>query len=460
MLRDKHIRLCQVLFSYLVFITAIVVTLSLLFCPRASIAAERIEFYDATLQDFVDFASTQLNKSIVVGADIGQTPISVFAIYESPQQLERLLADSVISSGLYFSSTSSTLRISAAPIVESPDLTTRVFQLQHLQSDFAYQAVRDVLLSRTDESASPSRSTVTPSPTSNAVIVSGTDSQLDVVSAVLEEIDRPRRQVLITAVVAELADDDFEALGLNVGLDSDRLSVSGTAVRPSDRSDLGFSVIFSGPTLSAFLQAVKSTGRNRILSTPQLLTLNRQQASIVVGQNVPFVTGQTTSASTPASDPFQTIVRQDVGVTLEVTPFITPADAIELQVMQSASSVSDDTTAADIITNTRKVMTRVQLQNGEGVLLGGLRSEQSDKSVSRVPILSDLPLVGGIFQRTSERTRTTNLVVLISARIHTGTDHKATELMNQYDLTAPDATGEGFGAADALTSGAAPLTSL
>ena len=410
MLTDKHIRLCQVLCSYLVFITAILVTLSLLFCPRASIAAERIEFYDATLQDFVDFASTQLNKSIVVGADIGQTPISVFAIYESPQQLERLLADSVISSGLFFSSTSSTLRISAAPIAESPELTTRVFQLQHLQSDFAYQAVRDVLLSRTDESASPSRSTVTPSPTSNAVIVSGTANQLDVIAAVLEEIDRPRRQVLITAVVAELADDDFEALGLNVALDSNRLSVSGT--------------------------------------------------SIVVGQNVPFVTGQTTSASTPASDPFQTIVRQDVGVTLEVTPFITPADAIELQVMQSASSVADDTTAADIITNTRKVMTRVQLQNGEGVLLGGLRSEQSDKSVSRVPILSDLPLVGGIFQRTSERTRTTNLVVLISARIHTGTDHKATELMNQYDLTAPDATGEGFGAADALTSGAAPLTSL
>lgn len=429
--------------------------LLILLDAKISAATERVEFYDATLQDFVDFASTQLNKSIVVGADIGRTPISVFAAYDSPAQLESLLADSVISSGLYFSSSPSTLRISAAPIPESPELTTRVFQLQHLQSDFAFQAVRDVLMSRGDNTQSANLSTVTPSPTSNAVIVSGTASQLEIVSAVLEEIDRPRRQVLITAVVAELADDDFEALGLNVGLDSNRLSASGSAVRSSDRSDLGFSVTFSGPTLSAFLQAVKSTGRNRILSTPQLLTLNREQASIVVGQNVPFVTGQTTSGSTPASDPFQTIVRQDVGVTLEVTPFITPADAIELQVMQSASTVADDTTAADIITNTRKVMTKVQLQNGDGVLLGGLRSQQTDKSVSRVPFLSDVPVVGGIFQRTSERTRTTNLVVLISARIHTGTDHKATELMNQYDLSTRDAAGEGFGAAGALAGGAA-----
>ncbi|WP_321351154.1 hypothetical protein [Halopseudomonas oceani] len=297
-------------------------------------------------------------------------------------------------------------------------------------------------------------STVTPSPTSNAVIVSGTQSQLESVAAVLAEIDRPRRQVLITAVVAELADDDFEALGLNVGADSSRLGVAGSTIRPSDRSDLGFSVTFSGPTLSAFLQAVRSTGRNRILSTPQLLTLNRERASIVVGQNVPFVTGQTTSGSTPAADPFQTIVRQDVGVTLEVTPFITPANAIELQVMQSASTVADDTTAADIITNTRKVATRVQLQDGEGVLLGGLRSQQTDESLSRVPVLSAIPWIGKAFQHRSQRTRATNLVVLITARIHTEANPVAVADLEQFQIRA-SAAAEGFGAAGALGNGAA-----
>lgn len=426
----------------------------LAFTAVNSTATERIEFYDATLQDFVDFASTQLNKSIVVGADIGQTPISVFAAYDSPAQLEKLLADSVVSSGLFFSASGSTLRISAAPVIESPEMVTRVFQLRHLQSDFAYQAVRDVLQARANQSDTMDQSTVTPSPTSNAVIVSGTQPQLDTVAAVLDEIDRPRRQVLITAVVAELADDDFEALGLNVGLDSDRLQVSGSGLRPSDRSDLGFSVTFSGPTLSAFLQAVKSTGRNQILSTPQLLTLNREKASIVVGQNVPFVTGQTTSGSTPASDPFQTIVRQDVGVTLEVTPFITPANAIELQVMQSASTVADDTTAADIITNTRRVATRIQLQDGEGVLLGGLRSQQTDESLARIPVLSALPVIGKAFQHRSERTRATNLVVLITARIHTEADPVAIADLEQFRIRA-DAAAEGFGAAGALGSGAA-----
>ena len=426
----------------------------LAFTAAPSTAAERVEFYDATLQDFVDFAATQLNKSIVVGADIGQTPISVFAAYDSPQQLEKLLADSVVSSGLFFSASGSTLRISAAPVVESPETVTQVFQLRHLQSDFAYQAVRDVLQARTDNSDTMNLSTVTPSPTSNAVIVSGTQSQLESVAAVLAEIDRPRRQVLITAVVAELADDDFEALGLNVGADSSRLGVAGSTIRPSDRSDLGFSVTFSGPTLSAFLQAVKSTGRNRILSTPQLLTLNRERASIVVGQNVPFVTGQTTSGSTPAADPFQTIVRQDVGVTLEVTPFITPANAIELQVMQSASTVADDTTAADIITNTRKVATRVQLQDGEGVLLGGLRSQQTDESLSRVPVLSAIPVIGKAFQHRSQRTRATNLVVLITARIHTEANPVAVADLEQFQIRA-SAAAEGFGAAGALGNGAA-----
>ncbi len=254
------------------------------------------------------------------------------------------------------------------------------------------------------------------------MIITATQSQIAAVRRVLEEIDRPRRQVVITAVVAELADDDFESLGLNVGAafggDSHDVSLSGRAVASRDVSDLGFSLTFSGPTLSAFLQAVKSTGRNRILSTPQLLTLNREAASIVVGQNVPFITGETTSAATPASDPFRTISRQDVGVTLSVRPFITPSGSIELQVEQSASSVSSDLSASDIITNTRRINTTVQLQDGGGVLLGGLRSQESEQSASRVPFLSSIPVVGRLFRFDSTRDRATNLVVLLTARVH------------------------------------------
>ncbi|AYF90149.1 type II and III secretion system protein [Pseudomonas sp. DY-1] len=412
-------------------------------------AAERVELYDATLQDFVEWSAQQLKKSVVVGSDIRSAPVSIFATYSGPKELEQLLENAVLASGFHFSSTPSTLRISAQAVEESPDLVTDVVQLQHLQSDFAHQAVKDVLSSRSDnQDGHRDRGMVSPSPTSNALIVTATRSQLDTIREVVREIDRPRRQVIITAVVAELSDNDFEALGLNVGLDSRRIDASGISLRGSDRSDLGFSLTFSGPTLSAFLQAVKATGNNRILSTPQLLTLNREPASIVVGQNVPFITGQTTSGSTPASDPFQTIVRQDVGVTLEVTPFITPANAIELEVNQSASTVSDDKTAADIITNTRRISTRVQLQDGEGVLLGGLRSEQTDRSVTAVPILSEVPLLGSLFRSTSSRTRTTNLVVLLTARIHSAADTvQVRDPVRPLALPALSAAEPGIGAA-------------
>lgn len=410
-------------------------------------AEDRLELYDLTLQDFVEWSSTKLNKSILVGSDIRNKQISVFANYETIEDLEKLLKDAVVSSGFYFSSSGTNLRISSQPIDEKPELVTHVIQLQHLQSDFAFRAVSDVLNSKAEEGQF-SGVHVSPSPTTNAIIVTAPEEVIETIRFVVSEIDKPQRQVVITAVVAELSDDDFDALGLNVGVDSKRWGLSGTTLGKADKSDLGLSLTFTGPTLSAFLNAVKSTGHNKILSTPQLLTLNRETASIVVGQNVPFVTGQTTSGSTPASDPFQTIVREDVGVTLEVTPFITPSNAIELSVKQSASSVSNDKTASDIITNTRRISTRVQLQDGDGVLLGGLRSETVEKSTSRVPGLSAIPVIGKIFTSRSERKRNTNLVVLLTARIYGTKDaFKFGDDINKLNLDELSLTGKGMGAA-------------
>lgn len=392
-------------------------------------AEERVEFFDSSLRDFVEWSSAIIGRPVVVGADVKDVPISVFASFNGTGELASLLEETVRSSGLHFSDSGRIIRISAQPIPERFELDTAVLELQHLQSDFAAGSIRDLLssLSHSPDSETPIAGVqVSASPTTNSIIITATESQIAAVRRVLDEIDRPRRQVVITAVVAELTDDDFESLGLNVGAafggDSHDIGVTGRAVASRDVSDLGFSLTFSGPTLSAFLQAVKSTGRNRILSTPQLLTLNREAASIVVGQNVPFITGETTGAATPASDPFRTISRQDVGVTLSVRPFITPSGSIELQVEQSASSVSSDLSASDIITNTRRINTSVQLQDGGGVLLGGLRSQESEQTASRVPFLSSIPVLGRLFRFDSKRDRATNLVVLLSARIHTPGD--------------------------------------
>lgn len=423
------------LLKFLYFLVSVLAGLGLYVHASSCSATEQIKLYDATLRDFVEWSAENLHKSVIVGSDISGAPISIFATYESRAELEALVRDAVLSAGFHFSSTENGIRISSQPIAEPSELFTEVIQLKHLQSDFAYQAVRDVLTSRTSRQSgaggsgqatagqTASNSAVSPSPTSNALIVTATGENLTAIRKVVREIDRPRRQVVISAVVAELTDDDFEALGLNLNVDAGKLSMGGVSIGQTDfSSDLGFSLTFDGPTLGALLRAVRSTGNNRILSTPQLLTLNREPASIIVGQNVPFVTGKTTSGSTPADNPFQTIVRQDVGVSLSVTPFITPSDAIELQVEQSASSVSDSRTASDIITNTRRITTKVQLKDGQGVLLGGLRSEETKKSGSVVPYLSDLPWVGPIFRFDSSRLTGTNLVVMLTARVYRESD--------------------------------------
>lgn len=181
-------------------------------------ASERVELYDATLQDFVEWSAVHLKKSVVVGSDIRSAPVSIFATYNGNKELEALLENAVVSSGFHFSSTPSVIRISAAAIPESPVLVTEVIQLQHLQSDFAEQSIRDVLSSRSkgDSASSDSQVMVTPSPTTNAIIVTATAAQLEAIRDVVFEIDRPRRQVVITAVVAEVSDDDYAALGLNV----------------------------------------------------------------------------------------------------------------------------------------------------------------------------------------------------------------------------------------------------
>lgn len=407
-------------------------------------ATEAIDIAEGTVMDLVDWASAHLGKSLIVGADLRSAPLSIYAKYDSPEQLEELVSQAVRTAGFYFHSDAKSIQVSAKELPVPLTFKTEVIQLQHLQSDFAFESVRDVLNARmaadsagVDKASSlgQAQPMVSPSPTSNALIVTATPDQLEVVRRVVQEIDRPRRQVMITAVVAELSDDDFQSLGLNVAAAGDRLSIKGTAMGKVDYSDLGFSLTFDGPTLGAFFQAVKSTGRNRILSTPQLLTLNREQASIVVGQNVPFITGTTTSGATPADNPYQTITRQDVGVTLQVTPFITPSGAIELTIQQDASSVSNDKTAADIITNTRRISTKVQLADGTGILLGGLRSEQTDNTTSRVPLLSDVPVVGRLFRFDSSREKASNLVVMLSARVFDPT--KSSADLSQTPFTAP-----------------------
>jgi general secretion pathway protein D len=153
-----------------------------------------------------------------------------------------------------------------------------------------------------------------------------------------------------------------------------------------------------------------------VLSTPNVLTLDNEEAKIVVGQNVPFITGTFTPVSGSATNPFQTIERKDIGLTLRVTPQVSEAGAVKLKIFQEVSSVTRDKAlvqSADIITNKRSLESTVLVDDGQIVVLGGLIQDDQQASIDKVPLLGDIPWLGALFKYESRTRRRTNLMVFL-----------------------------------------------
>ena len=170
----------------------------------------------------------------------------------------------------------------------------------------------------------------------------------------------------------------------------------------------------------ALIEALKSVATANLLSTPSILTLDNQEAKIVVGQNVPFITGSSTSSSAGVSNPFQTIERQDVGITLKVVPHIGDGGVIRLEVEQEVSSVVPASSAiksADIITNKRSIKTTILADDGQTIVLGGLMQDDKTHSGAKVPWLGDIPWIGALFRSTSDSATKDNLLVFLKPTI-------------------------------------------
>lgn len=187
--------------------------------------------------------------------------------------------------------------------------------------------------------------------------------------------------------------------GLNVGL------VNGTSTIP------GLGTVSNLGVLAKFLE---TNSRGNILSTPNLLTLDNEEAKIVIGQNVPFITGSyaQTGTGTTAS-PFQTIERKDVGLTLRIKPQITEGGTVKMQVYQEVSSVQNLTNAAGVITNKRSLESTVLIQDGQLIVLGGLIQDSVTVSEDKVPFLGDIPWLGAFFRHEVRTNNKTNLMVFI-----------------------------------------------
>ena len=336
----------------------------------------------------------------------------------------------------------------------------RVIYLEYADATTIAEVLTRVMqnISRLEEGGSNKRagngeSTIEADEGTNSLIITADTDEMAALEAVIARLDIRRAQVLIEAIIVEvrvsegqelglqwLFADDNGAYGSNITTNDARrnnLSQLGGALVPDDGSEnigtrevaaslatipgttLGWGVVDESLTMTVILNALESQGNSNILSTPSLLTLDNEEAFITVGQQVPFVTGSytNTGAANGASNPFQTIERQSVGVTLKVTPQINEGDAIVMDIVQEVSSLSPALIASDIITNERKIETMVLANDGNIVVLGGLVEDKVTDTSEGVPGLSRIPLLGRLFRSDSVEVTKQNLLVFIRPTI-------------------------------------------
>ena len=264
--------------------------------------------------------------------------------------------------------------------------------------------------------------------TNNALIITAPPAQFESLRKVISKLDLRRAQVLVETVIAEVSTDLSRSLGAE-GFIVPTGDDDGPAISSINTGNIlnviqdPFSVAaglslgaadLNGNTQWGFLiEALEGDASTNILSTPTLVTLDNEEAEIVVAQNVPFITGEFTNDGNNSTNPFQTIERQDVGITLRITPQINEGDSVRLQIEQEASTISDSAIASDIITNDRRIATSVMVDNDDILVLGGLTLDQYRDSVTKVPLFGDIPVVGNLFKNTTTSKSKQNLMIFI-----------------------------------------------
>lgn len=271
----------------------------------------------------------------------------------------------------------------------------------------------------------------------NSLVIQAPPSRMQAIESVIRQLDIRRAQVLVEAIIVELTTNRARELGFQFFVDgSDEGQPSALtsfgdtgsnivelSVNPESIGaglSLGVADAQDGIDFGALLRVLSSDADTNILSTPSLVTLDNQQAEIVVGQNVPFITGQFTGqdAGSDARSPFQTIERRDVGLTLRVKPQINEGDTIKMEIEQEVSNIAQTAQqASDLITNTRELRTVVLVDDGQTLVLGGLIDDQVRTRTEKIPFLGDIPLLGRLFRFDSTTTEKRNLMVFLHPRI-------------------------------------------
>ena len=279
----------------------------------------------------------------------------------------------------------------------------------------------------------------------NALIITADPNTLRSLKAVIRQLDIRRAQVMIEAIIAEITSNLNKEVGVGLAVDGSQKTSGGIPIGLSNLAGIGdiltaaaggsaaaagggFTVgsglslgvgktLSSGARYAVLLRALASDSATNILSTPSIVTLDNEEAEIVVGQNVPFITGQFTNAAATGSNPFQTIERQDVGLTLKVTPQVNEGDTIKLDLEQETSSVASTSETSGPTTRKRSIKTSVLVDDGGILVLGGLIEESANDVVTKVPLLGDIPLLGRLFTSEATTKDKQNLMVFLRPSI-------------------------------------------
>jgi general secretion pathway protein D len=278
-------------------------------------------------------------------------------------------------------------------------------------------------------------------PTTNTLIITAPDAVYRQLRVVIDKLDVRRAQVFIESLIVEVTGDQAAEFGIqwqtgsgSAAAGGDTGAVGGTNFGGTGQNIIGIAanpatvgtglnigiakgqITLAGvgtiTNLQFLARALEQTSKANILSTPNLLTLDNEEARIIVGQNVPFITGQFTTAASATVNPFQTIERRDVGLTLRVRPQISEGGAIKLVIYQEVSSVAAPSPAGPI-TNMRAIETNVLVDDGSIVVLGGLVQDSVTSSVEKVPLLGDIPVLGHLFRYETRKQQKTNLMVFL-----------------------------------------------
>jgi len=326
---------------------------------------------------------------------------------------------------------------------------TQVIYLHYAQAKDLVNVLKGVsngMLEKTKEqSSSAQKINIQADESTNSLVITAPPKVQQNLQSVIRQLDVRRAQVLVEAVIAEVSTDLARELGVQWLLYNNRgtsplgmsnfdnsgssiIDLATTAYQIDKNNNLSLPDLGAGAFLglgrfssnllnfAVLLRAITADTKTNVLSTPSLLTLDNQEAEIVVGQNVPFVTGQYTSTGTTGSiaNPFQTIQREDIGIKLKVKPQINEGNAIKLEIEQEVSSISRRSLGtSDIITNKRTIKTTVIVEDGNMVVLGGLIDEDLQQSTQKVPILGDLPFIGALFRSHSVTKIKRNLMVFL-----------------------------------------------